>query len=266
MFRGGSSVGVGPANNVSITGGTITGTNVPNVLASCGIPFVKASSGTMGNNGAVSAMTALIQTSGYTGGCFMWFPAGAVAAGVPAAASWLWVVMSSTTAGTVYNSTPSSTYPVVAGTTTAFSTTGPGAFTGDTGEIFLPSINVPILTAGARIFVQRYFNANNSAGTKLEKLHWSGSGGTDLGAVTNLTTSITQRVDIDILNAGATNVQYRRYVMQTGATGINISVGGAAVAGAINSAVATTIVPSMTCNTATDNYVMESILCQLTAP
>ena len=48
------------------------------VLAKWGIPFIVATTGTMGNNGAISAMTALDIT--YSGGAWLYLPAGAVAA------------------------------------------------------------------------------------------------------------------------------------------------------------------------------------------
>lgn len=85
MLRaGGAAPGLQNAANVSITGGTITGTNVPYVFSRTGIPFIVAPTGTMGNNGAVTMGTALPTT--YSGGAWIWYPAGAVAAGTPASA------------------------------------------------------------------------------------------------------------------------------------------------------------------------------------
>src|SRR5690349_20306203 len=80
----------------TITNPTVSGipVGIPYVLAQCGIPFIKASSGTMGNNGALSGLTALPTTYAKA---FIWLPAGAIAAGVPAAATWYYVQMSSTT-------------------------------------------------------------------------------------------------------------------------------------------------------------------------
>lgn len=135
------------------------------VLSQSGIPFIKASSGTMGNNGAISAMTALPRT--FSNGAYIYLPAGAVAAGVPAAATWYWFVASSTTAGTVYNSTYTSGTPRV-GTLTAFATTGPGAYTGSIATITAVSIVVPANSMGlnGRVDVRFGFSQNSTAGNK----------------------------------------------------------------------------------------------------
>src|ERR1043165_8686523 len=130
----------------STSGRTDCTSTAPVGLSTSGIPFIKASSGTMGNNCAISAMTALPRT--FSGGAYLWLPAGAIAAGVPAAASWYWFVASSTTAGTCYNSTYTSGTPT-AGTLTAFSTTGPGAFTGSASAMPGPSLTGPASTLGA---------------------------------------------------------------------------------------------------------------------
>src|SRR5690242_937018 len=170
----------GPPSNVSITGGTITGTNVPYTLSHSAIPFISAPTGTMANNGAVTFGTAL--PIAYSGGAWIYYPAGAVAAGVPAAASWLWTVMSSTTVGTVYNSTYTSG-AVALGTTTAFVTTGPGAFVGDTAEEFGPQITLPANSLGANgsfwIWKKGTATPNNANGKQLIS-RWSGTGGTPL--------------------------------------------------------------------------------------
>jgi hypothetical protein len=151
--------GTGVSGVASITGGntqfsTLTG----------GIAMVKAPSGTMANNGAITLGTALPVT--YAEGCYMWLPAGAVAAGVPAAASWLWCVMSSTTVGTVFNSTYTSGLPAT-GVQTAFVTTGPGAFTGDTGgSIVALSYTAAALGVNGRLEYNIGWTMTNSATAK----------------------------------------------------------------------------------------------------
>ncbi len=149
--------------------GVLTPAANPPVLVSTitasGIVFIYPSSGTMGNNGALSGITALPYT--FSNGAYIFLPAGAVAAGVPASATWYWVVMSSTTAGTVYNSTYAGGEPV-AGTATAFATTGPGAFTAGTGAATSITVTVPANTIGINNVVEVAGSwANiNSGGTK----------------------------------------------------------------------------------------------------
>lgn len=88
------------------------------------VPFIISSSGSFGNNGALSGITALSRLSGP---CYMWFPANAIAAGI--AAGWYYAVLGSSTTATVYNNTYTSGQPRVPASPTAFATTGPGAFT-----------------------------------------------------------------------------------------------------------------------------------------
>lgn len=151
------------------------------LISSSGIPFIKASSGTMGNNGAVSGMTALPQT--YSGGAYLYLPSSAISAG--SAAGWYWFVGSSTTAGTVYNSTYTSGIPV-AGTATAFSTTGPGAFTGATGAITAVSVTIPATLIGANgtVELDYAYVFNNTVGNKVNAVSF---GGTNCHSVTSTT-------------------------------------------------------------------------------
>lgn len=98
------------------------------VLGQAGVAIIHAGNGSMGNNGVLTLTTALVATYA---DAFILFPAGAIATGVPAAAAYYYVQMSSGTAGVVFNNvyTPGST-PVIPLSPTAFVTTGPGAFTG----------------------------------------------------------------------------------------------------------------------------------------
>lgn len=89
----------------------------------CRCPMIYAGSGTMGNNGALSAVPALTRTYPRA---YMYFPANTIGASVPA--GWYYVEMSSASAGTVYNNVYTSgnvNFPV---SPTAFVTTGAGAF------------------------------------------------------------------------------------------------------------------------------------------
>jgi len=117
-------------------------TNFPYTALSTGIPFVMASSGTMGNNGALSGLTAVAAT--YPA-AYVYLPANAISAG--SAAGWYYAVFSSTTAATVYNNTYTSGVPTVPGSPTAFATTGPGAYTQTTG-VYIPGPQM-LLTGNA---------------------------------------------------------------------------------------------------------------------
>jgi hypothetical protein len=175
----------------------------PTMLSSSGVAFIKASSGTMGNNGAISAMTALPRT--FTEGAWLYLPAGAVAAGVPSAASWLWFVGSSTTAGTVYNSTYTSGQPTV-GVQTAFVTTGPGAYTGIITTISGPVITMPANMMGINgsVHLRWGFEANNSAGAKTTWFKFGSAAATGLSSIT---TNLSGINDVLITNRGVATAQ-----------------------------------------------------------
>lgn len=190
---------VTPTGNAAITGGTITGITDLAVadggtgastaaaaannlgmrykLAQWGIPVGIISSGSMGNNGAVTGLTAMPMI--YSQGGYFLFPANSIAAGVPATPTFYWFVGSSTTAGTVYNSTfdPTLGLPPTTGTQTAFATTGPGAFTGDTSERVVIRIAVPANAMGTNgsITGDWLLDFNTAAGNKTLKLQFGGS-------------------------------------------------------------------------------------------
>lgn len=181
------------------TGGTsavtgAAGIGAPTKLAQWSVAVYMAPTGTMGNNGAVTLGTALDRT--YSEGLWLYYPAGAVAAGVPASATFLWTVMSSTTAGTVYNSTFDGLSVPTTGVTTAYSTTGPGAFTGVTATTTAATITVPANTLGATGQIVGDFIAvqNSGAGNKVYSVFYSTTGGTDYGftATTNSPAAIAQ--------------------------------------------------------------------------
>jgi hypothetical protein len=178
---------------VAITGGTITGVSgVPVKLSQWAVGVFMAPTGTMGNNGAVTLGTALDRT--YSEGIWMYFPAGAVAAGVPASATFLWTVMSSTTAGTVYNSTFDGLSIPTVGTTTAYVTTGPGAYAGVTAATVAITMTVPANTLGATGKLEGNWGAhhNGAAGNKTFEVLYSTTGGTNYGIVGSTQSSGTE--------------------------------------------------------------------------
>lgn len=178
----------------------------PIVLAKWGVPVILASSGTMGDNGAVSGMTALPTT--YSGGAWLYLPANAISAG--SAAGFYWFVASSTTAGTVYNSTFNGASVPAAGTTTAFVTTGPGAFTGiATGEITAATVTVPAGAMGpnGKLFFDGAFTFNTAAGNKTPRIKF----GATTVAGTTLATTLYYLYQGVIENLGAATAQRGTY-------------------------------------------------------
>lgn len=187
-------------------------------LAQTAIPFIIASSGSMGNNGALTGLTALPAT--YSGGCYIYLPAGAIATGVPAAAAWYFAIMSSTTAGTVYNNVYTSGQPILwtASTATAFSTTGPGAFTGVSTAVTGPSFTVLANTMGPNgvLELAAVYGCSGTTSSKTVAIK--------LGSATIYTQATTTAANVAALalltcqNQGATNAQVSN---QTGSVGFS---------------------------------------------
>ncbi len=234
------------------------------VLSISGIPFIKASSGSMGNNGAVSAMTALPKT--YSNGAYLYLPAGAICAacaasvggagvGNASAAAWYWFVGSSTTAGTVYNFTHTGTGTPVLGTATALAETGPGAFTGVTGVVNAITIAVPanLMGASGRIESRASWVQNGTAGNKTPSLLWGNAG----CYIVTLTTQINSVFDCLITNRGLTTVQSYGYRYTT-------NVASVAVMSATDATETTTAAVNMifrvNCGTATDHLILEDYI------
>lgn len=155
----------------------------PIVLSQSGIPMILPSSGTIGNNGALSALTALptIYAS-----CYMYFPVNTIAAGV--AAGMYYVVMSSTTAGTIYNNVYTTGEARIPATPTPFVTTGPGAYTQTTGAPI--TLSTTLLPAGlmgidGQLISHLLWSHPNNGNNKIETF---ALGGTTVSSWTQTTT------------------------------------------------------------------------------
>jgi hypothetical protein len=162
---------MGIFTNPSVSGVLAAQGQVPQILAQSAVPAGLPSSGTVGANGALSGITAFPTT--YSGGIWLYFPAGAVYAGSVAGS--YWTVMSSTTAGTVYNNKltipgpltpPASPTPVVdagpgaytqttATNISVFGVTVPGGAMGNNGEIFIRKMGVCFNSAGNKVVDSR---------------------------------------------------------------------------------------------------------------
>lgn len=205
------------------------------------------SSGTMGNNGALTLTTALQNIM--SDGCWMSLPVGSIAAGIPAAAGMkYWVVMSSTTVGTVYNNTytPGTTPPTPPVAPTAFVTTGPGAFTQVIStDVTAYSVTVPANTMGPNgsIDIELWCRANNSAGTKATRCFF---GGQNLGPVINLTTGQQQSMVARIANKQNAKKQ------KNNASGRNVSGNAGTLFGTVDTTLAQTLLVNFNVAVATD--------------
>jgi hypothetical protein len=145
----------------------------PTLLQS-GIPFILSSSGSVGNNCAITGLTSLPHTYA---SAFIWMKAGAIA--TSSTAGWYYFVSSSATAGACYNNTYTTGAPVIPASPTAFSTTGPGAFTQTTGSnITGPVVVVPggSMSINGELDIDGASSSNNTAGAKQVNYTFGGSG------------------------------------------------------------------------------------------
>jgi len=178
-----------------------TGPNNTLVLCQVAIPLIKPSSGTLTAAGALSAIVALPGT--YSPGCWMYFPANAVATVSPAGT--YWVVMSSTTAGTVYQNLLVG-IPTILPPAVWIPCTSASSYTQVVTSDTVMSVPVPG-TMGPNGFLDVYCNASNdlAAGTK--------NGACNLGGAMSMATFSQTTVNAytpswrRIANRGVTNVQ-----------------------------------------------------------
>jgi hypothetical protein len=169
------------------------------------IPFVVANTGTMGNNGAVTLGTALNEAYPVS---YLYLPAGAIQTNSPA--GWYFTIFSSTTVGVVYQNTYSAGVPPlpaaaalpgnIGGTLVPWVSTGPGAFTGTTGAVTGPNIQLPANSLGPQssLRFQAITSTNSSAGAKVASLIF----GATTVSTFSATTSTGQRQDAFLANQG----------------------------------------------------------------
>lgn len=225
-------------------------------LLQSAVPMVLPSSGSFGNNGALTLTTAL----GYTlAGCFMYFPANAIQAG--SAAGWYWTVMSSTSAAAVFNDRYTTGNPVVPLSPTPFVSTGPGAYT-QTTAVDIQSMNVvvPGLAMGINgmLRIHGLRTQINNANNKLNR--------TRLGGITsqaaNQTTSNGNRFDSVWMNAGVYNRQRTISDNPGDLTSANLS-GGFPADRTVDTSVNQTLDVTLLLNVATDWVCLERLVVEL---
>jgi hypothetical protein len=182
----------------------INGYVQPFTLISTGIPFVLPSSGTMGNNGALTVTTAVPRQ--YPS-AYVYLPANAISAG--SAAGWYYAVFSSTAAATLYNNTYTSGTPVIPASPTAFVTTGSGAYVQTiASNITGLSIPIPAGTLGVTgsLAMEIHQTNNNSATAKTISL--GTAAGFGIGTATGQTTAAYTFTLSSLYCEGVQTLQY----------------------------------------------------------
>jgi hypothetical protein len=172
----------------------------------------------MGNNGALSAITAVSTTYAKA---YVYLPASAISTG--SAAGWYYAVFSSTTAATIYNDTYTSGAPTVPSSPAAFATTGPGAFTQTTGA-YIPGPQVVLagnaLSTSGNLRFEIQETNNNSATGKFFAPYVSTStalGANRLMSFTTTTQTYGQAMTTTFMN-GSLSVQNSSGLAGTGIT------------------------------------------------
>ena len=211
----------------------------------------KVIAGTMGNNGALSGITA-VATAYPNAYCYM--PAAAIASG--SAAGWYYAVFSSTTAATLYNNTYTSGTPAIPGSPTAFSTTGPGAYT-QTTATYIAGYTLPIAggTIGANGSVKILaLSTNNSSGNN--KTFLVQFGGTMNVSILTQTSSQQAGVPAGFSNRGSASAQVWLPYGLIGTT-------GATTYGTVNTASSQNLQFFFNMTTTTDTMIYENIEVEL---
>lgn len=232
---------------VAITGGN---TLFLPPSAKGGIPLIALSSGSVSAAGAISAITAL--PIAYPA-AYCWFPANILAGAI--AAAWRYCTFASTTTGTAFLDTYTIGVPTIPASPTAV-TAGQGAFTGVIGELFAQTFTIPANALGINGQIVGWFQGqqNSTANNKVFRAHYSGTGGTILYALNQVSTAKAAGGQFVITNAGVTNVQTAGVLSLHASPDNNNAPAGLGV----DTTVATTVVFSMEKALATDNMITQS--------
>lgn len=212
------------------------------------VAFIDAA-GTMGNNCAITNLPTLPTTYA---NAYIWLPAGAIQ--TSSAAGWYYFVGSSTSAGTCYNNTYASGTVTIPGSPTAFSSTGPGAWTGSTSFETGPSFSVAANSLGINGELRATFNVSGSSNTDTKSF------AAVLGASACATLSMTSSVasmggSYEMQNRGVASSQ----VCNAQVTGTSNNIGGAASSYlSVSTSSATTVSAEIKLGTATDYIVLEN--------
>ena len=247
------STGVsGLGTNVKTALGVAGGPAFSSILGQSHIPFVLVSSGTMGNNGALSGITAV---GAAFPNAYVYMPAGAIASG--STAGWYYAVFSSTTAATLYNNTYTSGTPTIPASPTAFSTTGPGAYTQSTSYInaYTLSIAGNLIGANGTIRTTGGLTFNNSAGFKTWALQYNGYTFGDYAGTTETSAGFLGGFS----NRGVTNIQVSLTSFPMTLTPTTLGP----YYGSIDSTTTHNLVALLNLASASDTIVLETIVVEL---
>lgn len=212
------------SRDVSTKSVTQGGFKTPYTFFTCGIPFVLPSSGTMGNNGALSGITAIASGQTYPH-AYVYLPANAISAG--SAAGWYYAQFSSTTAATVYNNTYTSGIPTVPSSPTAFVTTGPGAYTQGVGaEIPAITLTLPANSIGVNGSIDTTFSASttNNVNSKIFRVALDSTANQFYVLTSN--SSVFHQAFSSLKAAGVTNRQTATCALTAPQGGLGTSTSG----------------------------------------
>ena len=136
---------------------------------------------------------------------YAFFPANSIVAGQ--SAGLYYVQMSNTTTGTIFNNTYTTGVPLLVSSPTAFSSTGPGAFTQTLSETTLLTYTLPgnIMGSGGSIHSIHTEQQCNTAGTKTSRVKFGGTNVYAAGLGTGFLT--IAHAFCDISNIGSTGKQ-----------------------------------------------------------
>ena len=231
----------------TFNGAITTAKGLPVLLAKGGIPLIGLSSGSISAPGAISGITAL--PVAYPD-AFCYVPANAVA--TVAAAGYYYCQFTTTTAGTICLNTYTSGVPTIPAGGCTPVTDGKGAFTGDTGEEFGPTITLPANSLGANGAARIALGSaqTNNANVKTLRLRWSTSAGT-IFVAQPVTSTVASGMVATISNTGTAAKNLSTVQASFGAAPTTVGV-----LGTIDSTASTTLVLSQQRATATDNVVI----------
>lgn len=206
-----------------------------------GVLMVLPSSGSVGNNGALSGLTAFPAA---LGDAFLYFPASALYAG--SVAGFYYTILSSTTGGTVYNDRWQGGLPTYPSNPTPIVATGPGAYTQATNvDITAASFVVPggALGPNGSLFVYPNIGANNTGGTKAWTVKYANN--TLIGK--SNTTATMDNTPVTMRNAGRIDRQ-----VSTAFTGFNANSGANFITTSVDSSLDQEVIITLKILTATD--------------
>lgn len=251
-------------SDVGLRGGVFysDGVNwIPNnesLVLGCGaIPVGVPSGGTVSANGALTLTTAFPTI--YSGGIWLYFPAGAVYAG--SLAGLYWTVMSSTTVGVIYNDRRDGTatwLPSMKGTATPIVAAGPGAYTQTTTEL---TVSTDVLNGGlmGTLGAIRGINTlsfSNSANTKVFNTKLAG---TPINAA-SITTASNLNQFVLTRNRGVNNLQVNNQYL---GIQVNVVSAGSISYTAIDTSVNCNYTITITTANNADYGVYESVIVEL---